>query len=860
MCSIPNGFFERLEQLYKQGENTREYWGNEGDSLKQIIPEVAKELAFNYKLELPIAVGGGGVVIAVHDKNLEATRALKISRPAPGKEQLLAKVLLSETQHLRRLSHHNLIRIFAQGVVRKEDTEHPYYVMEYVKGAQDSDKFLAAPSRTREDVLRVFEGILAAVQYLHSEDTIHMDLKPANILVTPVGIPIVSDLGFAKRITLDGGYTQIGGTEGFIHPEARKLVEEAASDPNRLKGEAIRTDLKLQWDLYSLGKTFLRLLLVLETANPKILSIYDKRYLRLMACRLLDGYNADDERAIGLSTTALKELKYERASEAAVDLDKLTGKIDLASRVPELNQYYEDTLQISTVAPTAFTPRVRELLTHPILMRLARVTQLGLLYLVYPTARHTRLEHTVGTFSILGSVVKALYYDPFNPLFRQIMTEDDIRAVLLCALLHDVGHYPLAHDIEEADPNLSHEQLGYDMIRNNEKGIRDLIRRPDGWSVDPDRVTAILKADVAALSGTIKDRILHSLLDGPIDTDKMDYLTRDSVHTGLPYGKGIDLFWLLRCLTVVFRDKNGNTYASLGIHEKGKVPAEAIAFARYAMFGQVYWHHTNRAAKAMIHRLVWEMLSRVESERDRTRVRDEFRRFVRGIVVPRQTQRDLFQEEEPVAWGTETGSVRREDLAVLAWIAERAGQSGSELKELLATRRVFKRILVLAHEKVVDKELWDDISNFYRANHRRWRRKLRLQKEFQARIVRRVEERLAPSAETMVVTPDARNGFIARGHEQPILLVDFPPEKKGTKTALEYIVEEDRRRYKIDEMRTGSLEQSIVWKGLQDSFHESIGKLRIFCHPDHAEFVSAYLSRQEFEAALREALAETDRD
>ena len=86
------------------------------------------------------------------------------------------------------------------------------------------------------------------------------------------------------------------------------------------------------------------------------------------------------------------------------------------------------------------------------------------------------------------------------------------------------------------------------------------------------------------LKGTLKDRILHSLIDGPIDSDKMDYLIRDSIQLGPTYGKVIDLERLLRVLTVVFRKAgSGPTYAALGIHENGRIPADAISFPRYAM-------------------------------------------------------------------------------------------------------------------------------------------------------------------------------------------------------------------------------------------------------------------------------------
>ena len=120
------------------------------------------------------------------------------------------------------------------------------------------------------------------------------------------------------------------------------------------------------------------------------------------------------------------------------------------------------------------------------------------------------------------------------------------------------------------------------------KELRDLIVDKGTWDTDVERVMSILAADPSTMKGTLKDRILHSLIDGPMDADKTDYLMRDSLHLGLKSGEILDFEHLLGCLTIVFREEDEQTYAVLGIHEKGKVTAEAIGFARYAMFGQVY--------------------------------------------------------------------------------------------------------------------------------------------------------------------------------------------------------------------------------------------------------------------------------
>lgn len=863
MTLIPTDFFGRLQKKYENDANLKESWKYEQPILEKIIEQVAEKLSFNYEFVEPLGVGGSGVVAVVYDKNLDTKRAVKISRPSEGKEKLLARILSGEAESLKRLSHTNLIKIFAQGVISLGGDDYPYYVMEYLEKVKDSDKYLGEEAKTQEDVLKVFDGVISAVKYLHDQDTIHMDLKPENIFVTVDGTPIIIDLGFAKHLKVGNTHTLIGGTDGYIHPDARKLVSEAKTDPNRLRGEAARDVLKEYgkvWDLYSLGKTFLKLLRVLDENNSKTLSPYTRRFLRLLSCRLLDGYNTHEERAIGLSVNTIREIKYTNATQVKVDIDKLTGIYNLAVRIPELNLHIQDTIQASTLAITPFTERVAKLLAHPSFMRLGNCTQLGLLNLIYPTATHTRLEHTIGAFSVLCRFILALYNDPLNPLFCQIMNEEDLRAALLSALLHDIGQYSLAHDLEEASHSFfSHETLGLSILRDTSSSLRSLIESPNDWYVPTERIIDILKAKPASLSGNLKDRILRSLINGPIDADKIDYLMRDSQVLGLNYGKAIDFERLLRCLTIVCEEKaGGQTYAALGIHEKGKIPSEAIAFARYAMFGQVYWHHAYRAIKAMIHRMIWDMLSKYKGktetvERNINRLRSNFRNF---IIPPTVTA----LPEQPILTGMtsyleELSRIQKGDLAVLRWIANESSDSGKEFLEMLESRNLFKRVLVLSHDRAEDKVLWEKMTRFYREND--WRKKHKLQTIFQEKIVGLVETPPEAPPHTDVITDDAKNRFITDGKRKVVLLIDLPPVRKGTDIPLRYLVEEDRRRIKIDEMQVGTFEPSVVWNALQENFQESIGKLRVFCHPDHNEFLTAYLSRRIIEDALSNALEST---
>jgi len=846
-----------LKLLYSRSASLQQAWTTEELQLTAILPRVFDELEHTYIEPFPIGVGGSGIVFRIKDKWLRLTRALKLARPVVGKQELLASLLREETDKLLRLAHPNLVRVYARGNIDVGDTTAPYYVMDYIEGVQDTSSYFKTHKVDDSEFVSVVEKILSAVEYMHSAGEVHMDLKPANVLMTAGSEPVISDLGFAKVMKTDSGYTLIGGTEGYIHPGARKYLLEA-EDENRLRGEAPRNEVKPAWDLYSLGRTFLSFLAQIESRGDRPLTPYTHRYLKLVGCRLLDGENGVNDTALGIAVNSYTELKYRSAAEAHQDILKLTGGYDISRQVPELNPYTPDTIQASTLATTPFTKRVADLLGETELKALGTFSQLGLLNLIYPTATHTRLEHTIGTFAMIVRYINALYNDPLNPIFRQIMSEQDIKAVLVAALVHDIGHYGLAHDLEEAEPDIfDHEERTRHLLKTSDQltkvigGHSDTENKPGlVWDIPVDRVIAVLAARPWTTEGGLRDRMLHALLSGPMDADKLDYLVRDSQNLGLAYGRVIDVERLLRCLTIVTKVIGQETYATLGIYEKGRVTAEAVAFARYALYGSVYWHHAYRAIKAMLHRLVWEYLHDLD-------VADAKRH--EGIVkVARAQLYDFLTPTEssgpqlqlmagpalPVATAINSG-----DRAVLEWLGTKGGDVGHEMVKLIGERRIYKRLVAVSRERRSEGDtLWPLISRLLGRSD--WRLQLDIQKRFQRRVRDAVEKAPAPDAPSSVVTADARNRFIVEAGDRVLLLVDYPADKSGGSSGLEYLLEEDRRRLKFDELAVAKMERSAVWDALRDNFRDSIGKARIYCHPDHHAFLSAFLDRQQIEDQL----------
>lgn len=233
------------------------------------------------------------------------------------------------------------------------------------------------------------------------------------------------------------------------------------------------------------------------------------------------------------------------------------------------------------------TDRVRHLIDTAEFRRLARISQLGLVSLIYPAAIHTRFEHSLGVYRLALLLLKRLAHDP---RFGEVVRAEDAELFLVTALLHDLGHWPFCHPIEDIHlPRVPrHELFANSFLLEGETA--DVLRQH--WAINPRDVVSLLSEkprDRAA-------RLLVSMLSGPIDIDKMDYLFRDSLHAGVPYGRHFDQQRLIGSLCL---NEEGD---GLAVTDKGKTAAELLVFARYVMFSEVYWHHGVRAATAMLQR------------------------------------------------------------------------------------------------------------------------------------------------------------------------------------------------------------------------------------------------------------------
>ena len=231
----------------------------------------------------------------------------------------------------------------------------------------------------------------------------------------------------------------------------------------------------------------------------------------------------------------------------------------------------------------AVDPLALRLVDTPAFQRLRYVRQLGLAFLVYPGATHSRFEHALGTYHLARRALALL--DERGALAGIGREACDL--VRVAALLHDIGHYPFSHALEEAGA-LHHEEVARPLI--TEGAVADVLREAMGPSTP---------ADVMALIRGESSSPLQRLISGSLDLDKLDYLRRDAFMCGVPYGE-IDVDRLVNSLTVVHLPHGDE----IGIVEKGLSALESLLFARYQMYRNVYWHHAVRSATAMYKRLV----------------------------------------------------------------------------------------------------------------------------------------------------------------------------------------------------------------------------------------------------------------
>src|ERR687887_1755974 len=224
----------------------------------------------------------------------------------------------------------------------------------------------------------------------------------------------------------------------------------------------------------------------------------------------------------------------------------------------------------------SFSQVEKEVIDSPAFQRLRRIRQLAGAHLVYPSAQHSRFEHSLGAMHVAGLAGESLLSKGYIDYAEVIQ---DLR---LAALLHDIGHGPFSHLFEEVLEyrcNTSHEELGKKIIMQTE--ISDILERYGSSAHQICRLSF----------GQPKMNFMNEIISGGLSADIMDYLPRDGLFTGAEYAK-VDYHRLTSSLEV---SKN-----RLALNRSALNSLESMLISRYEMFKAVYFHKTVRAAEVML--------------------------------------------------------------------------------------------------------------------------------------------------------------------------------------------------------------------------------------------------------------------
>jgi HD superfamily phosphohydrolase len=224
---------------------------------------------------------------------------------------------------------------------------------------------------------------------------------------------------------------------------------------------------------------------------------------------------------------------------------------------------------------------------HPFYQRLRRIKQNGLLELLYPAAKHDRFQHSLGVSHLMKLALQ--HFDSGTYGMDKGMMDAYGKSLRWAALLHDIGHFPLSHTCEKA-AGANHEKFGAWLLENTPVG--DLLPS----DIEKKEIGRLITGEALGKSLTQRPWFVRQLMKSDLDMDRMDYLLRDSVNIGIPYGN-IGYTQLLRSFRISGRNEK------LCIEDKAIPTADGMELARVSMYTQVYAHKVNDSYSQMMNKI-----------------------------------------------------------------------------------------------------------------------------------------------------------------------------------------------------------------------------------------------------------------
>lgn len=228
--------------------------------------------------------------------------------------------------------------------------------------------------------------------------------------------------------------------------------------------------------------------------------------------------------------------------------------------------------------------------------RLRRIKQLGMSEMVFPGANHSRFAHSIGVMHNARRFLNRIEHLTGNPT-----EEVDRTAVLVAALLHDLGHGPFSHTFEKITGE-NHETRTTEVILSSDTDVNRVLHNHD--KALPDILRRFFDEDIDGENSSVVPQHLVQVVSSQLDADRFDYLLRDAGASGADYGQ-FDSRWIIEHL--VLNEKKQRLHLS----NKAYIAAETYVFARYHMYRAVYFHKTTRAAEVMLRLLFQRFKARL---------------------------------------------------------------------------------------------------------------------------------------------------------------------------------------------------------------------------------------------------------
>ena len=309
---------------------------------------------------------------------------------------------------------------------------------------------------------------------------------------------------------------------------------------------------------------------------------------------------------------------------------------------------------------------ILKLIDHPYVQRLRRIRQLGLGYLVFPAAEHSRFSHAIGALELAQRVLKNLKEKDTT------ISDAEVRGTLIAILLHDIGHGPLSHTLEHTlIEDFNHEMMSLKIMHN-------LNREFDGE----------LSTAIEIFTDQHPKKFLHQLISSQLDIDRLDYLKRDSFFTGVSEGS-VGINRILKTMRVI----NGNVV----IEKKGIYAIENYILSRRLMYMQVYLHKTVLSADSLIQKIFTRAKFLIENGQKLRSPSSPLSYFLKS---KRSAKKSISNELMKNYLALDDHDIF---ISIKAWSTEK-DPILSDLSSRFLNRDLFKTTFIENRNKKVDKE------------------------------------------------------------------------------------------------------------------------------------------------------------